>query len=143
MFCWLLCSCFLFGSDSVFQHDSSAADGDDGAVGSEEDDKQQQQQQQQQQGQTHSTMQEAAAADDESEDMDNAAAAADAPFELTDLDCEVRLLHAAQQQQAVQVDAVALTRAFCKQCCWRVLAVNEVRWLKAKLTAAWLPCLTA
>jgi hypothetical protein len=103
----------------VFQHDSSAADADDAAASIEEDDKQQQQQQGQAQ----------AADDNDSEDMgdDAAAAGADAPFELTDLDCEVRLLHAAQQQQAVQVDAVSLTRAFCKQCCWRVLAVNEVR----------------
>jgi hypothetical protein len=103
----------------VFQHDSSAAIGDDAAASSDEEE--------QQQLQAGHSMQEAALADDDNDDMEEDAAAVDTPFELTDLDCEVRLLHAQQQQQAVQVDAVALTRAFCKQCCWLVLAVNEVR----------------
>jgi hypothetical protein len=108
----------------VFQHNSSAADGDDAAASSDGEDHQQQQQQRADNA-GNITYTAAAGADDR--DMQDAtAAAADAPFELTDLDCEVRLLHGQQQQHAVQVDAVALTRAFCKQCCWRVLATNEV-----------------
>jgi hypothetical protein len=110
----------------VFQHDSSTADGDDAAASSDEGE--QQQEADSAGNGTHTAAAAAAQDDSDMEDADAAAAAAaaDTPFELTDIDCEVRLLHGQQQQQAVQVDAVALTRAFGKQCCWRVLAKNEV-----------------
>jgi hypothetical protein len=134
---------------SVFQHDSSRADGDDAAASSEEEADQQQQAATAGNGTHTSAPAAAAAAAEDDSDMEDAttaaaaAAAADTPFELTDIDCEVRLLHGQQQQQAVQVDAVALTRAFCKQCCWRVLAKNEVRYLAMCLQSILACCCCA
>ncbi|KAF6265080.1 hypothetical protein COO60DRAFT_1633845 [Scenedesmus sp. NREL 46B-D3] len=97
---------------SVFQLDSSAADAKDAAASSDEDEDQQP---------ACKKTQEAAAAAaasagsgthaeaDVGGDIADAAAAADIAFELTDLDCEVRLLHGKQQQQqAVQYVVVEL-----------------------------------
>eukprot|EP00775_Hariotina_reticulata_P007989 gene7989-8187_t len=56
------------------------------------------------------------------------------PFELTDLDAEVQLLtvpgsnsisNGQHRPSVVEVDAREVTRAFCRQCCGRMLAVNE------------------